>query len=130
MIFRLWILTIFISPMSTNAQTYDADAHQKGFSTLTQSGKMLNLVITPKSNSVRLDVVGREAAGLHLDDGAVFVSYGADKNKRQINVVRLKDSKTGKEYYEFDRPSTPLLNLQIDVKSKAAKEKFIVPHLK
>jgi hypothetical protein len=126
---RLLQLLVFIHAGLCSAQAHDFDAERTGFNSLTQSGKLVTLIVQPGDRQIRFEIVAKEAAKLKFADDGVEASWGQGDQRQNLKVVRVKDPTTQKEYFVFDRPATPIQNLQIKVKSGKTKEQFDLPRI-
>ncbi|MCB0386408.1 MAG: hypothetical protein KDD43_13530, partial [Bdellovibrionales bacterium] len=76
-------LMLSILSSTTQGQSVDFDAEQKGFSNLRQAGELVTLEVTPKAKELRLKVVGKTGAKVKVDDLSLQATYGFGRVKKR-----------------------------------------------
>ncbi len=109
-----WVLGMAVL-FSFNAvgQTEDLDANQKGFSHLTQSGKLFQVEIKPTDKHLHLFLTGVSAGALRFDETTVEASIGLGDAKRTFLAEKTKDPKTGQHYYKIRKHEKKPFQLKI-----------------
>jgi hypothetical protein len=124
-----FLMSFFLFASVGAAQQHDFEAERTGQSSLTRSGRLVDLVVEPGAKQIRFEIVAKEAAKLKIADDGIEASYGMGDKRQQLKVVKFVDPKTQKTVYVIDRPSVPIENLQIKVKSGQNREQFDLPRL-
>lgn len=121
----IWIL-IFSSALAL-AQTEDLDARQKGFSDLTQSGKIFQVQLRPNAKDLHVFVTGIEAASVKVDDSQIEATLGVGSRARKVTAEKVQDPVTGKTYYRLHNTQSNNEPLKLKVQSGEVQESFNFP---
>jgi hypothetical protein len=123
---RLLFLAVFLS-FQTLAQKEDLDAKQKGFSNLTQSGKIFQVEVRPADKDLHVFITGQEAASIKLEDSVVEATLGSGPNAKKYIAQKVKDAETGRFYYRIQNAPEATAPLKLQIQSGDNKENFTFP---
>ncbi|MEO0334877.1 MAG: hypothetical protein AAF202_00675 [Pseudomonadota bacterium] len=122
------LVLLFLSPLAL-AQTEDLDGHNKGFTNLTQAGKLFTVTADPQDTLFRFFVSGKEAAKVDFNKTEVVAEYGLGEDKTTVVLTKVKD-KSGETFFTLDKPKGDLKDLNLEVQSGDRSEKINFPKLK
>lgn len=109
-----WIVTVvFLFSCNAIGQTEDLDANQKGFSNLTQAGKLFQVEIKPTEKDLQLFLTGVGVGGVQIKDATVEASIGSGDNQTTYYAQKVKDPKSGRFFYKLKKRGKKPLRLKI-----------------
>ena len=104
------------------AQTEDLDMHNKGFTNLTQAGKLFTVTADPKDTIFEIFVSGKDAAKIDFDKTQVQAEYGFGSEKKTVILSKGTDEETGKTVYLLKKRKGGYNNLNLNIRSGGQSE--------
>lgn len=109
-----WFVTvILLFTYNAIGQTEDLDASQKGFSNLTQAGKLFQVEVRPADKHLHLFLSGVSSGEVKLNEATVEASIGVGEGRKTIVAKKTKDPKTGRFYYKIKKQGKKPFKLKI-----------------
>ena len=124
------MLSILMVTETASAQKEDPDRKQKGFTDLSNSGKLISMVIEPAGNQLKIYLTGKKTAQIKMHEAVVEASYFVGGQQKTLVVQRQTDAKSRKSFYLIDKFDANMKDLKINVKAGDHKESFDLPDLK